>query len=263
MKFLRTTLILCMLLCGTHVHLESGNYKSERNQYVDPGLWDELTPYFLPFDSAEKAILDKIFKKQRVLKSVKEMHKAGFFVITNPENKIIVAKHYKLPGYLIKVYLDTTDVHEWHWWRKRITGANLVRDAIANHGYQSFMKVPRKWIYPLPEEPSPKDKEGIMRKNFVLIVENMEILGPKDNLKAYKKQITKKHLIALYTLINECGLLDSVYADNVPFCEDGKMAFIDTEHSLNPPPYPVSHVGQYLNSKMLGIWEQIINGNIQ
>ena len=123
------------------------------------------------------------------------------------------------------------------------------------------MKVPHKWIYPLPADPSPKEKEGIYRKNFILVTEEMDILSRKKNRKAYNKRITKKHLIALYTLINECGLLDSVYADNVPFCKDGKMAFIDTEHSLNEPPYPLAFIGQYLNDEMLGYWEQLLNGN--
>jgi hypothetical protein len=254
---MQTVLIACFSLWG--MHITANDYA--RNPYVDPGLWDELTPYFFPADFPEKELFDKIFAKRRVLKSVKEMHKAEFLVITDPKDKIIVARHHKIPDFLIKVYLDTSPTHEWYWWKKRIDGANTIREAIERHGYGSIMKVPRKWMYPLPAEPSPKDKEGIYRKDFVLVVEDMHILSWKKNRKAYKKRITKEHLKALYTLINECGLLDSVYADNIPFCKDGKIAFLDTEHSLNEPPFPMTHVGQYLNDEMVGYWEQLLNGN--
>jgi hypothetical protein len=256
MHFLRILLTSLFLLLSTQATAW------QRNPSVEPALWDELSPYFFPENRPEKAILDKICKKRRILNSVKDMHSAKFLVFTNQKEKIIVARHYKLPGILMKVYLDGSNAVDWFWWRKRIQGANTVREAIERHGYGHIMKVPHKWMYALPADPPPKRQDpGIPRKNFVLLVENMNILGPNDNYKAFKKWITKEHLIALYTIITECGLLDSVYADNIPFCEDGKIAFIDTEHAHNTPPYPLENIGQYLSKEMLPYWEQLIQGN--
>ena len=130
-KFLMQAILMASFsLCGTF--LAADPYV--RNPYVDPGLWDELTPYFLPDHFPEKKLLDEIFSKRRVLKSVKEMLKAEFLLITDPKEHIIVALHHKIPGFLIKVYLDTSPTDEWFWWKKRIDGANTIRDAIERHG---------------------------------------------------------------------------------------------------------------------------------
>ncbi len=226
------------------------------NPYVDMELWDILTPYFLPEHFPEKAALDRIFSKRRVLSSVESMRKAGFLIIS-PTDKIIVARHYKLPGFLIKVYLDPLSIGEWIWWKKRIDGARLIQAGINQHGYQGFMKTPRKWIYPLPADPGPK--EGHNRRNFILVVEDVEPLSPHKNHLAYKNKMTPDILNALYNLLTENLLIDSVYADNTPFCKDGKIAFLDTEHAQDlTQPLPLSAVGNFLSTEMRDYWIQMI-----
>lgn len=227
------------------------------NPHVDPILWQELTPYFLPADCREKAILDEIFSKRRVLSSVKSMRKAGFNLVTRPEEKILVARHPKLKGYLIKVYLDSMNIQEWYWWRKRIEGVKVIQASIERHGYQGIMKTPKKWIYPLPAEPSPKPEHT--RRNFILVVQDIDILHDIYNRSAYKKKMTPQLLDALYTVITENLLIDAVYADNTSFCRDGRLAFIDTEHAQDrTQPVPLSAVGQYLSKEMRAYWEQLI-----
>lgn len=49
--------------------------------------------------------------------------------------------------------------------------------------------------------------------------------------------MTPKLLEAFYYLVKSEGLSDSVYAFNLPFCRDGKLAFIDTEHHHEWPVY--------------------------
>lgn len=227
---------------------------------VSEDIWDELSPLFLPYDTPERVILDEIFSKRRVLSSFKSMSRAGFILVTDPKHKIIVAKHPKLEGLLFKIFLDSTDQSDDYWWRKRVINSTKIQETIDLYGYNAIMKTPKKWIYPLPIEPAAA--EGSYPKHFILVVEEMDILGRSDNLSAYRTMMTEDRLDAFYRLLSELKLLDSVYADNTPFCKDGRMAFIDTEHSMDTTqPVPISSVGQYLNPEMLKYWEQlIVNG---
>lgn len=228
-----------------------------RNPCVEEKTWKMLTPYFLP-DAEAKKVLDQIFRKRRVLNSLRDVNKAGFFLISKPEEtKLFVAKHPKLKGYLIKAYLDTVQTTDWIWWKKRIEGVKIIQASIDAHGYQEIMKTPKKWIYPLPADSSPEEGKGL--HHFILVVQEMDILGPKANRKAYKKKMTPARLDAFYTILMENFLIDSVYADNTPFCEDGRQAFIDAEHAQDHTrPVPIWTVGQYLTPEMVGYWEQLI-----
>lgn len=235
----------------------------ERNTQVVDYVWNALQPYFVPEYSEEKAALDTIFAERGVLKSLRSLSKAGFHLITNPKSKIIVLSHPYLEGYLVKAYLESEDIPEWDCWLRRARGARIVREAISRHGYEHILKVPRKWVYPLPENPSPV-KEGTFRKYFVLLVEKMDILDDKKNRKAFKKQMTREILGALYTLLMENLMIDSVYADNIPFCKDGKIAFVDTEYTGDRTrDVPLSALGQYLSPAMLAEWEQLLNYGLQ
>lgn len=250
------------------VHTKTTPLKNDATAapYIAPAsfpsdLWDKLSGYFLPEDSTQRLLLDQIFSKRRVLGSLKSMSRAGFILLTDPRHKIIVARHPKIPGYLFKVFLDTSSECEYHWWRKRINGVNTIQAAIDSHQYGHLMKTPKKWIYPLPAEP--EAAEGTYPKHFILVVEEMDILKHEENRGCYRKLMTKERLDAYYTLLTELNLIDSVYADNTPFCKDGKMAFIDTEHAMDVTlKVPVSVVGQYLSPEMLGYWEQLITGGI-
>lgn len=249
--------------------LQKSSYKKittytpyERNPHVSDEAWNTMKPYFFPASRPEKAELDKIFSKRRVLNSLRDMEKAGFTIITNPKDKIIVAKHPKLKGLLVKVYLDAQNTVDWGWWKKRIDGVRIIQESICRHGYRRLMKTPRKWVYPLPAEPSPT--QGSYRKNFVLIVEKMDILDSDKNRIAYKEKMTPALLDALYTIIMENLLIDSVYCDNTPFCKDGRLAFIDTEHVQDrSKPVPLWTIGKYLSKRMYAYWEQLIQHGVQ
>lgn len=245
-----------------HSFLRAGA-KYLKNPHVDDETWEMLTPYFLPDHHPLKAPLDRIFSKPRVLASKKSLRAAGFTPLAHPQNRLIIARHSKLKGYLIKAYLDDAPTTDWIWWKKRIDGAHTIQNSINQHGYQSLMKVPQKWIYPLPDHTLPRVVNGIERKNFILVVEDMKLLSPEKNLSAFKHKLTKQHLNALYTVILENLLIDSVYADNIPFSKDGRIAFIDTEHCMDTTqPVRIERLAQYFSSEMHAYWEQLIQHGV-
>jgi hypothetical protein len=241
-------------------HVNSKHAKYIKNPYVSDEVWQEVEPYFLPENHPAKSALDRIFKKSRASESKNTMRRAGFFVLKHPQNCMIIAKHPKLKGYLVKAYPDSTPTSEWIWWLQRIRGSRTIQSSLDRHGYNHIMKVPKKWIYPLPPEPSPSNSEGITRKNFILIVEDMKLISQKKNTNAFRRKINREILDALYIVLTENLLIDSVFKDNIPFSKDGKIAFIDTEHVNNrSQPIPLHRISKYLNPVMRSYWESLIS----
>src|SRR5205085_2684107 len=70
-------------------------------------------------------------------------------------------------------------------------------------------------------------------KRYILVVEDMHLLSSSENADAYVLDMNKAKLNALYIMLTENLLIDSIFIDNIPFCKDGKIAFIDTEHFNN------------------------------
>lgn len=248
--------ILYFILIFLNLHTHTQAYTP--SPYVSTELWEELKPYFLPENHPVKPALDAIFTSSRAICSSKTLKIAGFkFADPNTPRSATAAKHSKLKGYLVKLYTDDQPFSgEWEDWKKRIVGARYIQEAINRHGYQSLFKVPQKWIYPLPDKPAPP--AGHHRKYFVLIVEDMKILKNDDNLLFWRSvAMTFEKLDALHTILHEEGLIDSVYPDNVPFCKDGKLAFVDTQH-YRQWPIKFYRLTPYLFKEMQMYWEQII-----
>jgi hypothetical protein len=230
------------------------------NPHVPYALWQELEPYFLPEDHPVKAKLDKLFQKERITLSRETFQKAGFGKPRKrADTNIVVGKNPILTGFLIKAYLDTQpSVAEWVNWLDRIQGAEAIRACIKRHRYTHLFKVPRKWIYPLPADPSPPLSPEYNRKNFILVVEDMRVLNHEENCRAYEKEMDDERLNALYVVLTEVGLIDSVYLDNTPFTRDGKMAFIDTEH-YHKGPIDYERLSKYLSPSMRIYWRKLVN----
>jgi hypothetical protein len=109
----------------------------------------------------------------------------------------------------------------------------------------------------LPAEPSPPLNGAYNRKNFILIVEDMNILKGSDNRRAYKQKMTRPLLKALYTILKECQLTDCSYIGNMPFTHYGKIAFIDTEVFFNGTPN-FNRLKQYLSVPMQQYLDKLI-----
>lgn len=224
---------------------------------------NKIAPYLLPYDHPVKARLDRIFSQARVILSVKSMQKAGF-ICPKPRKftHLIVTKHPALPGYIIKAYLDAQRYYknkpEYDHWIKRIQGAHAIRQYIQEKHLEPLFKVPRKWIYLLPVEP--EILEGFLKKYTILVEEDMDILDKVENNLRWESDIVNETLLdILYALLSELGLRDCAKPDNIPFAEDGRICFIDTET------YNASHVlyeklTPFLSKPMRRYWEKLIKG---
>lgn len=201
-------------------------------KHIERKVWNQLSPHFFPCDHELKSKLDNIFKK-RVLLNIKTMKKAGF-INTEPQKftRLIVTKHPDLPNMIIKTYLDTQKAKgnkpEHYYWMKRIKGALKIKKFIQEKGWEDDFKVPKKWIYPLPEQPAPP--ASYQRINFILIEEDMNLLSNEENEASWgSEKVDGELLIKLHSIIDTLGLADCCKPDNIPFSIDGKISFIDTQ----------------------------------
>lgn len=216
-----------------------------------------VAPYLLPEDHPIKPDLDRIFSASRVIFNVKTLAKAGFDKSKPREfSKVVVTKHSELPGYVFKLYLDTQKPHkgkpEHHYWILRITGAQKIQQEITKQGWENSFKVPKKWIYALPEDPSPP--EGYYTKHYILVEEDMDILSNDKNKKMWgSKTVTRPLLSNLFYILKTIGLIDCAKPANIPFGRDGRIAFIDTQsHGVEKMRY--KGLTGYLSSSNQRYW---------
>lgn len=226
----------------------------ERPPSVGEAQWDFTAPYFLPENHSAKPILDKLFSKDRPTASIDALYDAGFKKVSfNEKTGMYVMRHSKLKGYVIKLYTDDwAGVCDWCMWVKRVKGAQAIRQAIDAHGYQNNFDVPQKWVYPLPYSTYPAN--AIQAKDFVMLVEDSEPYDYFHNsLMWHSKLVDQVRLQQFFTLLNEVGLYDSIYIDNVPFNKKGKIVFLDTEH-YHEWPVPLQKVANFLTKRMAAYW---------
>ncbi|MEC7839836.1 MAG: hypothetical protein VX777_07335 [Chlamydiota bacterium] len=205
-------------------------YSVAFNPYVSEEVWNEVAPYLMPDDHPIKQKLDKIFQDKRVTESCETLLEAGF-VFTPVQGIVCKAmKHKKMKGYVFKIYPDTIETRvDWVSWTKRCRGAKLIRESIKKHGYESLFKVSNKWIYPLPAEPSPKTMSKGGRKNFILVAEDQHPTSKKYNWSKWRRVRSQEFIKKVMRVVIDTGAGDCVRANNIPWCKDGKVAFIDTE----------------------------------
>lgn len=237
--------------------------KKNRNEYssqITKVIWKQVKPYLLPEDnSGIKPFLDKICSKRRILSSTKQLEKAGFVIIFQQVNRgLVVARHPKLPGYLLKMYLDSSPRVEWPLWILRAKGARIIQNLLNKHSYNGLMKVPHKWIYPVPKFDRPLANGNTFPKDFILIVQDMRLLTDKYSLYCYKNLMTFELLKALYTMIEEGGLSDS-HLKNIPFSADRKIAFIDTEY-VNSWPVHFDWLTSHFSPVHQAYWLKLTGG---
>lgn len=261
--FLLSALVLSIWMEGIHAHHDSRAVASP-SIYVTDTLWKQVAEFLLPNDHPIKERLDEIFIRSRATCNIEAMIAAGF-ERAKPQHhtRIIVTRHSNLQGYVFKTYLDNEPYHsgnpEHYYWIKRATGARLIQNSIRIHHYEHLFKVPNKWIYLLPDEPSPP--AGSIRKKFILVEEDMELIAPKLNKKKWgSDEVTEELLHALYTISSELGLFDCTKVDNCPFSEDGRVAFIDTQ-SYHKKRVKYHKLTRYLSPPMRTYWKKLIKSN--
>lgn len=233
--------------------------KIAKSPYISAEIWQKVQPYLILEKHPIKTKLDQLFRAKRITMSSSTLASAGFVhVRPRKYSRCVVTTHPLLKGYIIKLFLDTQASQcDWQKFISRAQGAQSVQEAINRLGYGSMFKVPKKWIYPLPADPAPHP--ALHRKNFILVEEDMKIVSDKENRLRWMNDhyMTKERLTAYYTLIKEQGLTDCIHCNNVPFCKDGKMAFVDTEFH-HEPYVDARNVAKYLTPNGKQIWAEII-----
>jgi hypothetical protein len=230
------------------------------NPYVKDKDWKKVEPFLMPDDHPIKQQLDDFFSQSRAILSIKTMEKAGFENVFSQEHShIVVTKHPEFPGYIFKIYLDAHRYYlnkpEFFFYILRAQGAQKIQKLLDEKDWNAYIKVPKKWIYALPIEPSPP--EELIRKNFILVEEDMDIYNTSMTAKMWGSDyITPDLLYKFYFVLEELGLSDCSKPQNAPFSKDGRIALIDTQsHDVWPVTY--YNLEPFLNSKMKSYWKKL------
>lgn len=243
--------------CSPYLALTENVLEYLSHPYISEETWQKVKPFLLPENHPVRHTLDKMFSKKRISQSLTSLNEAGFKTKGGPNNhsKTIFCQHKNIKGYVAKIIPDEFDADEVTRLLSRIYGAKTVQEIIDKYNYHKIIKVPQKWLYVLPPEPSPPSR--LRRKNFILIAEDMNIYAREENYPLWKSFLmTDDLLLAIYTVITEGGFNDCVYAFNIPFSKDGRISFIDTEdHHKWPIPY--HRLRKYLSIELAKFWDQL------
>lgn len=235
-----------------------------RPAHVSHELWERMRPYFLPENHPWKKKIDRIFTKTRASQNPDTIKKAGFKGRVTGVRRIFAGTHPDCIECFFKIYLDSeinTRYIEWQKWIDRIVGKNRVKACIKKYGFEKWFSTPDKWVYPLPEKPLCPKSTRYKPKNFILCCTNQRPYEHSENEKMWKSKLSRQHLDALYILIDEPGMWDSVFPFNIPFCKvDGKMCFVDTEYS-HKWPIRFEKLNRYFSKENLNYWEYLIRHN--
>lgn len=238
--------------------LESDSYGYQYPNVPDD-VWDDVRSNLLPENHPAWPKLNRLFCKVRATQSPEHFRQAGFRRWRPGRwSRVAASANAEFPEYFIKAYCDTElgVIYDWKKWLHRIRGAETIRTCIKENHLDENFKVPHKWIYPLPANPSPPNSARYARKNFILVCENMRIQEHSTNEKMYKHNMTRKLMDGLYIILQVCGLNDSVYVFNMPFCKDGKIAIIDTEYH-HKWPVPFNKLNSYFSKDLRPYWQKI------
>lgn len=168
--------------------------------------------------------LRSLFVDPKMFASRDRWRRAGFHVFDRlSDDKIMVAHHDAAPGYLFKKYVDAVDeAKQIDNYERRIDGANRVRAYVDDRRLHRIV-VPHKWLYRLSDDFGSKKRPA-----HVLVVDRVKLLDDSTSKHAYAS-IDAELLRQLCAVLMKFRGLDSAVM-NVPFTDDGRLAFIDTEH---------------------------------
>lgn len=239
---------------------DDGSSLLEGNRAIPDKAKKKMRPHIIPDNHPMKKKLDLIFSKKRVTLNEQTFHDAGFITkCERPRTFIRVASHPLLPNYLLKVHLDSETRQKygkpsWRWLVQRCEGADKIRFIIEHRKFKHFT-VAHKWIYPLPENPSPPASSLYTRHLAALLVTDMQLTSDTLNYYAWKHYVTKDHLDELYVIISSAKG-SSYRPDNISYTEKGTFAFIDTEYPSKGPDY--KSIRGFLSPEMLAYWDKLV-----
>jgi len=185
------------------------------------------------------AQLAELFTDSKMFRSFNHFSAAGFSLVDHAPYKIMAGRHKRAPGYLFKKFdNDWPSKKQLGNYMHRIEGSRLLRSFIAEQGFSRVM-APKKWLYGLSAR---------FPARYLLVVEKVDLVSRGDTEAAYSR-ISKKQLHEMATILYYFRGLNST-ASNLPFAEDGKIAFIDTERWHHDKDF-LRKVGDRLSSSRL------------
>ena len=162
--------------------------------------------------------LSELFADRKMFDSMSAFEKAGFKLITHAPHKIMSGSHKAARGYLFKKYNnDKPEKKQIKNYMRRIEGARLLRNFIAERDLQHIVS-PRKWLYELP---------GDFPERYLIVADKLDLMSDDATRRKYAR-ISGAQLRELATVLYYFRGLNS-WTKNLPFTEDGQIAFIDTE----------------------------------
>lgn len=164
------------------------------------------------------SLMGDLFTDPKMFDSFDRFRKAGFDLVDHSENKIMSGSHKRAKGYLFKKYNnDKPGKKQLRNYMHRVEGAKLIKNFIAEHGF-SRVVAPGKWLYELPSS---------FPERYLIVAEKLDLVSRSETERAYDR-IGKEQMHELATILYYFRGLNSTAA-NLPYTEDGKIAFIDTE----------------------------------
>lgn len=186
-----------------------------------------------------------LFTDKRMFDSFRHFEEAGFKLVAHAEHKIMSGSHKLAPGYLFKKYNnDKPGKKQLVNYMRRVEGARMLRAFIEDKGFSQVI-APRKWIYQLPDN---------FPERYLVVAEKLDLVSKDSTLRAYNrigKEQTRELAIILYYFRG----LNST-AENLPFTEDDKIAFIDTERWHRDKDY-LRKVGERLPTDRRALAEEV------
>jgi len=227
-NFLRVVVALIFVTAGYSSLTEASEEEIQSYQLVsDHPMWDRL---------------EKIFSQENVLETKERFFEAGFQTLHKQPSGMYVAKHPRLSGYLVKLYLDDhPQAGQVQWMIDRCKGAQNIRNLIVKKKLKHFT-VPKKWIY-YPESSSP-----------ILVVEDMQIVSQEKSKTAWKAA-GKIELKELYTLLKN-GFGSCYLKQNIPYTKSGKFACVDTAYPYRQFQY--WQAKKYFSLQMQQYWDELV-----
>ena len=163
-------------------------------------------------------LLPELFSDPKMFGSFDRFAGAGFSLVDHPPHKIMTGRHKRAKGFLFKKYDDDkAGGKQLRNYMRRIEGARLLRTFITERGFSSVV-APRKWLYELPES---------FPARHLLVVERLALVSRPVTEAAYR-DIDEAQMRELATILFYFRGLNST-ASNLPFTDDDKIAFVDTE----------------------------------
>ena len=187
----------------------------KRRRFGSEEIQQELTE---TASQAFLSVLKDLFTEPKMFDSFDRFASAGFHLADHSETKIMAGTHKRLKGFIVKKYNnDRSDKEQVRNYMHRIEGARLLRSFIAENKLQRVV-APQKFLYELPDA---------FPGRYLVIAEKFDLMTRRDTERAYDR-LDKEQARELATILFYFRGLNSTLA-NLPFTDDGRIAFIDTE----------------------------------